>query len=222
MPNASTPLLSPVEARILAVLVEKQRTVPDAYPLSLNALVAGCNQKSSREPVMSLEEAEVQAALTRLKAQSLVIESSGGRVMRYAHNMEKAWQIPSQSVALLAVLMLRGPQTPGELRLHCERLHKFADLSAVEGFLRELAQRPAGALVAELPRSPGMRESRWTHLLCGTPSPAERASPATAGEAMRAETDVSGLLERVARLEAEVAALKARVAELRTSRDDLP
>jgi uncharacterized protein YceH (UPF0502 family) len=222
MPNASTPLLSPVEARILAVLVEKQRTVPDAYPLSLNALVAGCNQKSSREPVMSLEEAEVQAALTRLKAQSLVVESSGGRVMRYAHNMEKAWQIPSQSAALLAVLMLRGPQTPGELRLHCERLHKFADLSAVEGFLRELAQRPAGALVAELPRSPGTRESRWTHLLCGTPSLAERASPATAGEATRAGTDVSGLLERVARLEAEVAALKARVAELRTSRDDLP
>lgn len=222
MPNAPTPLLSPVEARVLAVLVEKQRTVPDTYPLSLNALVAGCNQKTSRDPVMELGEDEVRAALDRLKAQTLVIESSGGRVMRYAHNMEKAWQIPSQSAALLAVLMLRGPQTAGELRLNCERLHRFADISAVEGFLRELAQRPAGALVAELPRQPGARENRWAHLLCGTPSPAERTSPAMAGEARRAATDVPSLMDRVARLEAEVAALKALVAELRASRDNLP
>lgn len=224
MPNAPTPLLSPIEARVLAVLVEKQRTVPDTYPLSLNALVAGCNQKTSRDPVMALDEAEVQTALERLKAQTLVIESSGGRVMRYAHNMEKTWQIPSQSAALLAVLMLRGPQTAGELRLNCERLHRFADISAVEGFLQELAQRPAGALVAELPRQPSARESRWTHLLCGTPASREwiPATPPMASDRGPAAMDFSALAERLAQLEAEVAALKALVAELRGSRDGLP
>ncbi len=222
MPNTPSPLLSPVEARILAVLVEKQRTVPDTYPLSLNALVAGCNQKTSRDPVMELGEDEVRAALDRLKAQTLVIESSGGRVMRYAHNMEKVWRIPSQSAALLAVLMLRGPQTAAELRANCERLHKFADISAVEGFLRELAERPAGALVAELPRQPGARENRWAHLLCGTAPPAGGMAPAMVGEGGCAESEVRSLMDRVARLEAEVAALKVLVTELRERRGGLP
>jgi uncharacterized protein YceH (UPF0502 family) len=224
MPNAPILLLSPAEARVLAVLVEKQRTVPDTYPLSLNALVAGCNQKTSRNPMMELGEAEVRAALERLKAQTLVIESSGGRVMRYAHNMEKVWQIPSQAAALLAVLMLRGPQTTGELRLNCERLHRFADISALEGFLQELAQRPAGALLAELPRQPGARESRWTHLLCGALGSRERlpAAPAIASGHGPAAMDFSALADRLARLKAEVAELKAWVAELRSSRGGLP
>jgi uncharacterized protein YceH (UPF0502 family) len=157
MSAAPVPALSPVEARVLGVLVEKQRTVPDTHPLSLNALAAGCNQRSSRDPVMAVGDAEVQQALDTLRARSLAIESSGGRVPRYEHNLERVLQIPSTSASLLAVLMLRGPQTAGELRINCDRLHRFADISAVEGFLRELAERPAGALVKELPRQPGSR-----------------------------------------------------------------
>src|SRR5436190_23338763 len=110
------PLLSRAETRVLGVLVEKQRTVPDTYPLTLNALVAGCNQKTSRDPILELAESDVQSILDTLRAASLVIESSGGRVMRYAHNMERVLDLPAPSVALLAVLMLRGPQTAGELR----------------------------------------------------------------------------------------------------------
>ncbi len=112
----------------------------------------------------------MQAALDRLRTLSFVVESSGGRVMRYAHNAERVLAVPSQAVALIAVLMLRGPQTVGELRINCDRLHRFADTSAVEGFLHELAARPAGALAIELPRQPGTRETRWMHLLSGPPA----------------------------------------------------
>ena len=135
------PTLSLIETRVLGTLVEKQHTVPDTYPLSLNALVAGCNQKSSRSPVMETTEAEVQAALDSLKSANLVIETSGSRVTRYSHNLERVLRVPSQSAALLTSLMLRGPQTAGELRISTERLHKFADISAAEGFLNELAAR---------------------------------------------------------------------------------
>src|SRR5262249_32623413 len=141
--------LSALEVRVLGVLVEKQRTVPDTYPLTLNSLVSGCNQKTSRDPVMKVADAEAQATLDRLRSASLVVESSGERVMRYAHNMERVLDLPSQSVALLATLMLRGPQTVGELRINSDRLHRFADGSAVEAFLHELASRAAGALVVE-------------------------------------------------------------------------
>jgi uncharacterized protein YceH (UPF0502 family) len=199
MPLAS---LSQLETRVLGTLVEKQHTVPDTYPLSLNALVAGCNQKTARAPVMEASEAEVQAALDSLKSANLVIESSGSRVARYSHNFERVLQIPSQSAALLTCLMLRGPQTAGELRINSERLHKFADISAVEGFLQELAARQAGALVVQLPKAPGSRESRWAHLLSGAPAIDEREP---AKEAPRE----SGLEARLARLEQEVAALKA-------------
>jgi uncharacterized protein len=196
--------LSLLETRVLGTLVEKQRTVPDSYPLSLNALVAGCNQKSSRAPVMEAAESEVQAALDSLKRRNLVIESSGGRVPRYSHNLEAVLKVPMQSAAILAVLMLRGPQTPGELRINTERLHRFADLSAIEAFLAELAARPAGPLVVQLPRAAGARESRWAHLLSGTPDTTVVAPAA-------AET----LEARVARLEAEVAELRAALSELR-------
>src|SRR5205807_3224523 len=134
------------------------------------ALIAGCNQKTSRDPVLSATEAEVQSTVDRLKSLSLIVESSGGRVMRYAHNVERVLAVPSQAVALLATLMLRGPQTAGELRINAERLHRFTDISAVEGFLHELASRAAGALVVELPRLPGTRETRWAHLLSGPPA----------------------------------------------------
>src|SRR5438477_6993937 len=161
------PTLSLLETRVLGTLVEKQHTVPDAYPLTLNALVSGCNQRSSRSPVMEVTEAEVQVALDSLRRANLVIETSGGRVARYSHNFERVFQIPSQAAALLTVLMLRGPQTPGELRINSERLHKFADISAVEGFLQELVARPAGPLVVQLPRLPGARGNLLAHLLRG-------------------------------------------------------
>ena len=192
-------LLSLLETRVLGVLIEKQHTVPDVYPMTLNALTAGCNQKSSRDPVLDASESEVQAALDNLKRLSLVMETSGGRALRYAHNFGRVLEVPMQSAALLAVLMLRGPQTVGELRTNADRLHRFADTSSVEAFLRELADRPAGALVAELARPPGARESRWVHLLSGPPSSLPPAPAIRAG---------SGKPDEIAALRAEIAALR--------------
>jgi uncharacterized protein YceH (UPF0502 family) len=192
--------LSQLETRVLGTLYEKQHTVPDTYPLTLNALVSGCNQKTSRSPVMEVTEAEAQAALDSLKGANLVMETSGGRVSRYSHNLERVLQVPSQSAAILTVLMLRGPQTAGELRINCERLHKFADISAVEGFLHELAARPAGALVVQLARQPGSRESRWAHLLSGAP-PADAPVPeAPVGELAALKAEVAALRELVERI----------------------
>lgn len=210
------PALSLLETRVLGVLVEKQHTVPDTYPLTLNALVAGANQKTSRDPVIEASEGDVQAAIDRLKGLSLVVESSGGRVMRYAHNVGKVLSLPPQSVALLAVLFLRGPQTPGELRINSDRLHKFGDLLAVQAFLDELAERPAGALVRELPRQPGARETRWTHLLSGEP-PAALLAAASAimppAEALAA-SEVAALKANVDRLQGEVAQLRETLARV--------
>ena len=205
MPNPLPPL-SLLETRVLGTLVEKERTVPDSYPLSLNALVSGCNQKTSRQPLMEANDAEVQSAIDQLKTYNLVIETSGARVPRYSHNLERVLQVPTQSGALLAILMLRGPQTAGELRINCERLHRFADISAVEAFLHELAARPAGALVVELARLPGARENRWAHTLAGD------APPAPVADAKPAE--VTSLHADVARLEAELRALKVLVAKV--------
>ena len=203
--------LSLLETRVLGTLVEKQHTVPDTYPLTLNALVSGCNQKTSRSPVMEASDTEVQAILDNLKRRNLVIESSGGRVARYAHNVDSVLKVPSQSVALLTALMLRGPQTPGELRINCERLHRFADISAVEGFLQELAARPAGALVVQLARLPGARENRWAHLLSGAP----------AANAMPMEKDKGGEINDKNTLETRVARLESEVVELRAALDKL-
>ena len=213
MTAISLPSLSDVEVRVLGVLAEKQRTVPDTYPLTLNTLVAGCNQKTSREPVMEVSDAQAQQALDSLRAMSLIIESSGGRVPRYEHNIERVLQIPTASTALLAVLMLRGPQTAGELRINCDRLHKFTDISAVEGFLRELAERPDGSLVVELPRQPGSRENRWAHLLCGAPAEEQHAAAASRSNG---GGDLAVLRSRVDALEAKVAELQALIAALQT------
>ncbi|MGZ9014569.1 MAG: YceH family protein [Burkholderiales bacterium] len=207
-------VLSLLETRALGVLIEKERTVPDSYPLTLNALVSGCNQKTSRDPIISASESEVQAALDSLKSMSLVIESSGGRVSRYSQNFERVLQVPRQASAILAVLMLRGPQTAGELRINCERLHAFADISSVEAFLHELAQRPAGALVAELPRQPGARENRWMHLLSGPPDVQEGAPVATPSGVDLGMTELAALKANVARLENEVSELKSLVAKM--------
>ena len=206
------PLLSLLDTRVLGTLYEKQHTVPDSYPLTLNALVAGCNQKTSRAPLMEATEAEVRASIDSLKAANLVIESSGGRVARYSHNVERVLGVPSQSAALLTVLMLRGPQTAGELRINCERLHAFSDISAVQGFLDQLAARAAGALVSELPRLPGSRENRWAHLLSGAP---RQDTPAAAPAADVSLGEVAALKANVARLEGELGELKALVERIR-------
>ena len=199
--------LSLLETRILGTLVEKQRTVPDTYPLSVNALLAGCNQKTSRHPVIETSEAEILVALDSLKDLGLVREVSGSRVSRFEHLFEKALGVPTQASALLTVLMLRGPQTAGELRLNCERLHRFADISSVEAFLEELAGRADGALVVELPRLPGSRENRWAHLLSGQPA----VEMAGVRPAVAAGQEIEALRARVSALEAEVAELRALV-----------
>jgi uncharacterized protein YceH (UPF0502 family) len=200
------PLLSPTEARVLATLMEKARTVPDSYPLSLVALLSGCNQKTSREPAMNLTEAEVADAIGPLKDLGLVRESSGSRVTRFEHNFQRGIGVPEQSGVILGLLMLRGPQTAGELRLNTERWYKFADISSVEGFLDELLERSedkGGPLVTKLPRAPGEREQRWAHLLCG---PVDVSAPtASSGSGnVRLEARVDALEEEVAHLRATV------------------
>jgi len=208
-------LLTPLQARIVGVLVEKQHTVPDTYPLSLNALVTGCNQKNARDPVMEATEGEVRAALDELRQRLLVIESSGARVTRYSHNLGRVLKVPAQAEALLATLLLRGAQTASELRIASERLHRFADTGSVEVFLEELAVRPAdqgGALALKLPRRPGEREARWAHLLCGAPpAGAASADPVPATQPAGLAAEVSALRAEVEALRAEVAALRARL-----------
>jgi uncharacterized protein YceH (UPF0502 family) len=191
--------LTALEARVLGVLVEKQATVPDSYPLSLNTLVLGCNQKTARHPVLNASEADVLQAIEGLRELTLVNEVSGARVVRYEHNAPRGLGVPGQGVALLAVLMLRGPQTVAELRLNAERLHRFADTSSVEGFLEELAAKSPPRVV-RLPRAPGGREARWAHLLCGEVADAAAPSEAPADD--------------VAALRAEVATLRSQLQHL--------
>ena len=199
--------LTPLEARVLGVLVEKQHTVPDTYPLSLNALTAGCNQKTARSPVMSVTEPEVQTAIDGLKRLSLAMEASSSRVTRYEHNMNRVLGIPSQAAALLTIMLLRGPQTAAELRLNAARLHSFADNSSVEAFLEELAARTP-PLAIKLPCAPGERGNRWMHLMCGEVSSEQiAAARESAGESIS-----SGELET---LRAEQRRLAAEVGELR-------
>lgn len=204
--------LSLLETRILGVLVEKQHTVPDTYPLTLNALVIGCNQKSSRDPVIEASPRDVQDAVDRLKHLSFVSEVGGGRVMRYKHHVEKVLQVPMPSAALLAIMMLRGPQTVGELRINSERLHRFADISSVESFLVELTERSSGGLVTELPRQPGARENRWMHLLSGTPKIETDRRAETGSIRYMAQTEADS---EIAELKAEVTQLGIEVRELR-------
>lgn len=205
-------VFTPLEARVLGVLVEKQATVPDSYPLSLNALTMGCNQKTARDPVMNATEAEVLSAADSLKAMSLVFEGSGSRVVRFEHNLGRVLGVPSQSVALLALLMLRGPLTAAELRLYTERLHRFADISSVEGFLDELAEREP-PLVMKLARGAGAREVRWAHLLCGEVA-AGTPMAAAAGEQSVSLGELAALKAEQTRLATEVQTLKAQLGQL--------
>lgn len=209
--------LSPAEARVLGTLMEKARTVPDSYPMTLNALVTGCNQKSSRDPVMNLADALVLEALDALRSLHMVMEGSGSRVTRYEHNFARAVGVPDQSAVLLGMLMLRGPQTAGELRLNTERWYKFLDIASVDGFLEELQDRSAdkgGPLVVKLPRAPGAREQRWAHLLCGpVDTTAVASAPSTQGSAAT-EDELIALTRRLATLENTVALLQDQLQNL--------
>ena len=204
--------LTPIEARVLGTLMEKARTVPDSYPLSLNALVLGCNQKSSRDPLMDVSDDEARQAIDSLKAQSLVFEGSSSRVPRFEHNFQRGAGVSEPQAVVMGLLLLRGPQTAAELRTSGERWYKFADAAAVEAVLQALQQRGDDGgqpTVQKLPRMPGAREQRWVHLLCGEPDVAAlMASSASAGEA-------SDMLARVTALENAVARLKADNSQLR-------
>lgn len=197
--------LTPLEARVLGVLVEKAATVPDTYPLSLNALVAGCNQKTAREPVINATDAEVLTAIDGLKRSSLVFEASSTRVTRYEHNAARGLNVDGASVALLAVLMLRGPQTAAELRANAERLHRFSDIAAVEACLQALAERYPPRAV-RLERAPGARESRWAHLLSG-----EAALPAAIASGPFEPSAAGGVAAADAVSAGELAALKGQI-----------
>jgi len=207
--------LTAIEVRILGALVEKQVTTPDYYPLSLNGLVAGCNQKTSRDPVMEASEGQVQEALDSLKERKLVTNSWGAsrRVVRYSHNLPQVLGTDSGTTALLVTLMLRGAQTTGEMRTACERLYRFADLSSVDAYLSEMVSRPNGPLVVKLAKQPGSREHRWAHLLGGSVD-AQNASSAVSPEAA-GEESLTALQDEVAALRGELAELRRAVEELK-------
>lgn len=206
---------------MLGVLFEKQHTVPDTYPLSLNSLVAGCNQKTARNPVMDATESDVLVALDSLKAMSLLVEVSGSRVARYEHNMPRGLGVPGQSAALLTTLLLRGPQTAAELRLNAERLHRFADVSSVEAFLDELATKTP-ARVVKLARAPGAREARWAHLLCGEPVVLAYDGPQEGGGTDISAGELGALKADVGRLTDELSTLRSEFDALRRELGLLP
>lgn len=202
--------LDPVAIRVLGVLIEKAFLTPDIYPLSLNALVTGCNQLTGREPVMQVSEAQAQAALDALIAQRWAArrDQAGARVPKYEHLVRMRTSLPQPEQAVLATLLLRGAQTVGEIRTRTERMHAFADTAAVEAALQRLADKfPAMAL--QLPRAPGTKEARWTHLLAGEPDLDALAS------AEAASAGGGSLSARVAALEAEVQALREDLASFK-------
>lgn len=207
------PMLSAEEARVLGCLMEKQRTTPDQYPLTLNALVTACNQKTSRHPVMHMEVGRVGHTVGQLRDRGLIHASFSGRTERYDHKLAGTFMLDRRQQALLCVLMLRGPQTPGELRTNAARLADFDDLAALQHTLTEM-ERHDPPLVRELPRLAGMREQRYAHLLCGEPKVEPAAARAPARDA--AQAPVSPELEaRIETLEATVASLRAEIDALK-------
>lgn len=207
--------LDPVEIRVLGALLEKQQATPEYYPLTLNALVAACNQKSNRDPVVELSASEVEAALDRLRKLVFVWKVGGSRAERWEQNVERAWRLDAATKAVMTLLLLRGAQTPGELRARSERLHAFAALDEVESALAKLAEGP-DPLVAELPRGPGQKEARWTHLV-GRPGEdaAANATPALTAPAVPdpLESRVTLLEEQLAAFSRELSDLKKRLGE---------
>ncbi len=220
--------ISPEAARVLGCLVEKARTTPDQYPLSLNALVNACNQTTNRWPVVRYDEHTVEAALDDLRAHELIRREKphGGRAIKYSELVAGALRLDEARIAVLAVLLLRGPQTPGELKARTERLHAFADLDAVDAALQALAADEDGPLVEQLPREPGRKEARWRDRLqpaAGGSGPV--TGPAVAagvGDAADARSDASGVAQVTdAGMAARVEALEAEVARLRALVDGL-
>ncbi len=198
---------------MLGCLLEKQQATPEYYPLTVNALLAACNQKSNRDPVTELAEGDVRGALDRLRAEVLVWPVEGARAERWEHNLDRSWELDPSGKALVTVLLLRGPQTPGELRARCDRLHAFAAIAEVEAALARLAAGPE-PLVAELPREPGRKERRWTHLASGAPpARAEGAAPPPPAAGPALADRVAELEARVAELSERLAALVARIGE---------
>jgi uncharacterized protein len=207
-------ILNEVEVRVLGCLVEKQITLPDYYPLSLNALTNACNQKSSRNPVVSYDEQTVTRALDSLRDKGLawVFRGADSRVPKYGHVFEKGYELNEEEVAVLCVLMLRGAQTPGEIRTRCNPLWNFDSLEQVEDALQRLIERDTKPLVVKLPRQAGTKESRFMHLLAGEVKvDYEEAPPAREVAAPRSRVDE----ERVIKLETEVANLIQELAELK-------
>jgi len=203
--------LDPTEVRVLGALMEKQMSTPEYYPLTLNALVAACNQKSNREPVMELAEGDVQRALDRLQDEKLVWRVLGGRAVRFDHNLDKVWHLKPAEKAILTLLFLRGPQTSGELRGRSDRLHKFETVNEVEDTLRDMAAH-SEPLVRELARRPGQKEARWAHLAGGAVADDEPV--------LGPRSSVLGL-ETGEPLSARVASLEQRVEELSAKLDQL-
>jgi uncharacterized protein YceH (UPF0502 family) len=204
-------VLNEAEARVLGALLEKEITTPDYYPLSLNALVNACNQKSNREPGMNLDEDSVRAALRALHDNSLArsVSAADNRVTKYEHRLQEAFNFDRREAAIICELLLRGPQTPGELRSRAERMHHFDDLSEVQSALQRLMNREP-ALVKVLARQPGTKESRYVHLLSGDVKPA--SSPgAHEGPAVSGRENA----DKVSRLESEVAELRGDIADLK-------
>ena len=216
-------VLTPAEARVLGALIEKEVTTPDYYPLSLNALINACNQRSNREPVMDLDEEAVRMALHGLEDLRLAgrARSADGRVTKYEHWLGEAFNFSRAETALVCVLLLRGPQTPGELRGRTERMHRFDEIGEVLAALQKLMEREP-PLVAVLPRQPGTKESRYAHLLSGTVESAV-AADTTFGkrEGVLDAAQDAGHEERIAQLEATVAELRQEVVSLRAKIDDL-
>ncbi|MBS1802201.1 MAG: YceH family protein [Acidobacteria bacterium] len=212
--------LTIAEARVLGSLIEKEITTPDYYPLSMNALMNACNQRSNREPIMDLDEDELRQALHGLEAKQIAgrARSADGRVTKYEHWLGEAFNFSRAETALICVLLLRGPQTPGELRGRTERLHQFTEIGDVTAGLQKLMEREP-SLAALLPRQPGARESRYAHLLCG---PVESATTdAVDSIAAEPSQSVSQHEERIAQLESTIAELRGEVTALREKVDSL-
>jgi len=210
--------LSEIEARVVGALVEKETTTPEYYPLSLNALVNACNQKSNRDPVMALDEEAVRKALRSLTDQAMVRSASGdSRVAKFEHRLNELYNFHRHEIAILCVLLLRGPQTPGELRTRAERMYAFEDLDAVHSALNLLMRREP-PLVKVLPRQPGTKESRYMHLLSGDAAPAESAS-STSESSHPHDGQTPGLssanADRITDLENEVSSLRRELETLR-------
>ncbi|KAA6182574.1 DUF480 domain-containing protein [Thiohalocapsa marina] len=212
--DSATPFLTPLEARILGCLMEKQRTTPDQYPLTLNALVTACNQKTARHPVMKLTPGEVGHAVGVLRDRGLIHEDLGGRATRYDHKLAGTFMLDRRQQALLCLLLLRGPQTLGELRTNASRLADFASLEQIKETLQTLIAHER-AIARELPRQAGMREGRYAQLLTGEPDLSQLQEPATAS----APAVDNALLERVEALEQQMAALLDRLECLESARD---